>query len=489
MGLKYNPLTFASLQFSGGGSSFSIGVPIGGADNNSVLIVDSLGKLADVPLINGQLLIGRTGNTPVAASITGTSNQVIVTPGSGSITLSLPQSIATTSSPTFANLNLSPSGALDITGAGTLAIGTGNADIINIGNSGATINIQGDTFYQNVTDLNVTDKNITVNHGGSAGSASNAGIQVEENGSITAYVDTTADRSGWEFKAPSTAGIVTITPGTSGFTIDQGSHNPVTIGTANGLSLSTQVLSLALSSTSTTGALSSSDWNTFNGKQTAGNYLTALTGDGTASGPGSATFTLATVNSNVGSFNTLTVNAKGLVTAASNTSYEVPLTFSTGLTRTVNTITVNTSQNINTLSNLTTNGFVKTSGGTGALSVDTNSYVVTVPADIIPTTFSGLVNNTANQTITGFTFATSVSSFDALVNVFIDATTDTYTTFKITGTRNAADWTGADLQVQYSGASVSGLSFSVTAAGQVQVTTPSISGFTSGTIKFRAQTV
>ena len=36
---------------------------------------------------------------------------------------------------------------------------------------------------------------------------------------------------------------------------------------ANGLSITADVLSLALSSTSTTGALSSTDWNTFNGKQ------------------------------------------------------------------------------------------------------------------------------------------------------------------------------------------------------------------------------
>lgn len=40
----------------------------------------------------------------------------------------------------------------------------------------------------------------------------------------------------------------------------------VTLGTANGLSIPGQVLSLALSSMSTTGALSSTDWNTFNGK-------------------------------------------------------------------------------------------------------------------------------------------------------------------------------------------------------------------------------
>jgi hypothetical protein len=46
-------------------------------------------------------------------------------------------------------------------------------------------------------------------------------------------------------------------------------HNAVTIGTGNGLSLSTQVLSLGLASSGANGALSSTDWNTFNGKQSA----------------------------------------------------------------------------------------------------------------------------------------------------------------------------------------------------------------------------
>lgn len=43
----------------------------------------------------------------------------------------------------------------------------------------------------------------------------------------------------------------------------------VTLGTANGLSIVGQVLSLGLSSTSTTGALNSTDWNTFNNGATA----------------------------------------------------------------------------------------------------------------------------------------------------------------------------------------------------------------------------
>ena len=63
----------------------------------------------------------------------------------------------------------------------------------------------------------------------------------------------------------------------------------VTIGTANGLSLSVQAISLGLSSTSSTGALSSTDWNTFNGKQNA----ITLTTTGSS---GSATFVSNTLN-------------------------------------------------------------------------------------------------------------------------------------------------------------------------------------------------
>lgn len=70
----------------------------------------------------------------------------------------------------------------------------------------------------------------------------------------------------------------------------------------------------------TIASVASSTFLTSIGGQVAGNYITALTGDITATGPGSVAATLATVNSNVGSFTNanITVNAKGLVTAASN---------------------------------------------------------------------------------------------------------------------------------------------------------------------------
>ena len=53
-------------------------------------------------------------------------------------------------------------------------------------------------------------------------------------------------------------------------------HNPLTLGSANGLSLDNQQLSLALASGTTTGSLSYSDWTIFNNKQPAGIYSTDI---------------------------------------------------------------------------------------------------------------------------------------------------------------------------------------------------------------------
>ncbi|MDB5254760.1 MAG: hypothetical protein JWL92_136 [Candidatus Nomurabacteria bacterium] len=97
---------------------------------------------------------------------------------------------------------------------------------------------------------------------------------------------------------------------------------------------------------------------------------------------------------------------------ASDARYEVPLTFSTGLTRTTNTLTVNASQNISTLSNLTSNGIVTTSGGTGALGITStngsgNVVLTTSPVLVSPTlgaaaatSINGLVITTSTGTLT-----------------------------------------------------------------------------------------
>lgn len=113
------------------------------------------------------------------------------------------------------------------------------------------------------------------------------------------------------------------------------------------------------------------------------NGLTLTSTTGTLTVPNGVTL-------NAGSGGTL-----GSAAYTATSAYEVPLTISTGLTRSTNTVTVNTSQNIATLSNLTSNGFVKTGGGVGTLSVDTTAY-----APLASPTFTGTVGLPANQALT-----------------------------------------------------------------------------------------
>lgn len=84
---------------------------------------------------DGQLLIGKTSdNSWNLATLTGTANQVVVTNGAASITLSTPQSIGTSSTPQFARLGLG-------TGAGATAVltttGIFDTGYYDNGNSGA----------------------------------------------------------------------------------------------------------------------------------------------------------------------------------------------------------------------------------------------------------------------------------------------------------------------------------------------------------------
>lgn len=80
---------------------------------------------------------------------------------------------------------------------------------------------------------------------------------------------------------------VSVTSVPVAVTVSAENHAPLTLGTPSGLSLSGQALSLGLASAGVTGALSGADWSTFNGKA-AGDHTHAQLHDaltlGTANG-------------------------------------------------------------------------------------------------------------------------------------------------------------------------------------------------------------
>ena len=111
IGTRYGGTGLSGLTpFTNGGAVY--------ATSTSALTTGTLpvasGGTAQTTYTNGQLLIGNTtGNTLTKATLTGTDNRITITNGSGSITISAPQDIASSSNVQFGSL-----------GIGTAASGT-----------------------------------------------------------------------------------------------------------------------------------------------------------------------------------------------------------------------------------------------------------------------------------------------------------------------------------------------------------------------------
>lgn len=210
MGIKFNPIIFEGLDITGG-SDLAIGSPIAGADGDSILVTDATGKLAEIALENGELLIGSTGAAPVATTLTGTTDQVTITNGVGSVVISTPQNIAPTSNVTFNSITTNT-----IDADGVLTLGAIDATVINIGNPASIVNLQGDVNIINTTNLDVTNSLINLNVGGPVASGAGSGIEVEEDALTAGYVKVAADRESWQLKSPARVGTVNIQAPTTG---------------------------------------------------------------------------------------------------------------------------------------------------------------------------------------------------------------------------------------------------------------------------------
>jgi len=183
-------------------------------------------------------------------------------------------------------------------------------------------------------------------------------------------------------------------------------------------------------------------------------YLTAnqsisLTGDITGSGTTSIATTLATVNSNVGTFNNITINAKGLATAGSNVAYLTSVIPANFASQTANTVLAAPSGaagtptfralvalDIPTLNQNTTGSAGSVTNtltiGTGLSGTSFNgSAAVTVAIDSTVATLTG------SQTLTNKTLTSPTINSGAVSGTFTGAPTFSDTTASTSSTTGA----------------------------------------------------
>lgn len=166
---------------------------------------------------------------------------------------------------------------------------SGKQDTVSIGNFSGTSTAKGLDITAGVLTLHAAD---ATNPGAlSVAAQSFAGIKTFVSAPVMSALTASQLVVTDSGKALASQAIGNLTAaGTDGIAITGGTGSVIGTGTS--------VAQQAADATHN-GYLTSANWSTFNGKQAAGNYITALTGDGTASGPGSAALTLAATQNNI----------------------------------------------------------------------------------------------------------------------------------------------------------------------------------------------
>ena len=195
----------ASSSLGPTSSPVFVGITLTGLTANSLMYPASGGLVTSLgAATNGQLPIGNTGNPPTIASITGTANQITMTAGAGSITLSIPSTLYVATS-----IDLGHADDTTITRSGAGQIAVQGVDVMMIGDSPTAhvhntdtlqldaVNSDGGAFAFSTTGKVTFNQNVAVN-----------GLSVSVVAKTAAYTATATDD------------VITCGAGNETFTID-----------------------------------------------------------------------------------------------------------------------------------------------------------------------------------------------------------------------------------------------------------------------------
>ena len=247
----------------------------------------------------------------------------------------------------------------------------------------------------------------------------------------------------------------------------------ITGGTGAVIGSGTAIAQLQSSATQS-GYLSSTDWTTFNSKASSGSYITALTGDVTASGPGSAVATLtATTNATITTLSALslpTSQLSGTISLTSQVSGILP--------------SANGGTGINNAGTLTygSNNLAFVTSGPTSLTLPTSGTVIVYSnGDIAPSSAALANNQSSPADVTGLAFSTNMAKVQ--YSIVISATSSLYEAGEMLLVNIGG--TGWQIALNSVGNS-SGVVFSINSSGQVQYTSANYPGLTSAIVYFRA---
>lgn len=390
---------------------------------------------------------GTFGSSGGVSSLNGETGAVVLVAGTGISLTPSGQNITITNTATISSGNLTDAGTdgITITGGTGAVLGSGTSiaqHVADASHNGYLSSSDWTTFNNKQSTLtlgNLTDvgtDGIVITGGTSAIIGSGTSIaQHVADASHNGYLSSTDWSTFNNKQAALTLGNLTDA-GTDGITVTGGTGAIVGSGTS---------IAQHVADTTHNGYLSSTDWNTFNGKQAAGNYITALSSDVVASGPGSAAATIqANVVTNAKAAQMATLTLKGNNTGGTANASDLTVAQ-------VNAILPVFTSTLNGLAPLSgggTTNFLRADGTWAAAGSGTvTNFLFTNGANVTGTVGTSTTTPTLSLAPTGSSAAaSSFAAYDASSNLTANNFIAAYATTAVSSSPVTLTVTSAPLQ-------------------------------------------